>query len=145
MDRLLTHATVGFADQVIRMARVTSATRAWSMARRREHAERADLKVRERGSGAANAASDCDDVAHCGGEGGIRTRDGLPRTAFPVRRHSPLGDLSPGADACPKRSDRELAERAGFEPAVLSHTAFRERHLKPLGHLSAGEDSKARW
>ena len=29
-----------------------------------------------------------------GGEGGIRTRDGLPRTAFPVRRHSPLGDLS---------------------------------------------------
>ena len=30
----------------------------------------------------------------CGGEGGIRTRDGLPRTAFPVRRHSPLGDLS---------------------------------------------------
>src|SRR5689334_9005309 len=60
----------------------------------------------------------------CGGEGGIRTRDGLPRTAFPVRRHSPLGDLSPGADACPKRSDRELAERAGFEPAVLSHTAF---------------------
>jgi hypothetical protein len=30
-----------------------------------------------------------------GGEGGIRTRDGLPRTAFPVRRHSPLGDLSP--------------------------------------------------
>ena len=29
-----------------------------------------------------------------GGEGGIRTRDALPRTAFPVRRHSPLGDLS---------------------------------------------------
>src|SRR4051794_2916767 len=29
-----------------------------------------------------------------GGEGGIRTRDELPRTAFPVRRHSPLGDLS---------------------------------------------------
>jgi hypothetical protein len=33
--------------------------------------------------------------ARFGGEGGIRTRDGLPRTAFPVRRHSPLGDLSP--------------------------------------------------
>ena len=31
---------------------------------------------------------------------------------------------------------RGVAERAGFEPAVLSHTAFRERHLKPLGHLS---------
>src|SRR5512141_1472135 len=29
-----------------------------------------------------------------GGEGGIRTLDGLPHTAFPVRRHSPLGDLS---------------------------------------------------
>ena len=29
-----------------------------------------------------------------GGEGGIRTPDALPRTAFPVRRHSPLGDLS---------------------------------------------------
>ncbi len=34
-----------------------------------------------------------------GGEGGIRTRDGLPRTAFPVRRHSPLGDLSPDAQS----------------------------------------------
>ena len=36
-----------------------------------------------------------------------------------------------------------VAERAGFEPAVLSHTAFRERHHQPLGHLSAGEDTKA--
>ena len=35
-----------------------------------------------------------------------------------------------------------VAERAGFEPAVLSHTAFRERHHQPLGHLSAGEDTK---
>src|SRR6476620_9716683 len=35
-----------------------------------------------------------------------------------------------------------MAERAGFEPAVLSHTAFRERHHQPLGHLSAGEDTK---
>ena len=119
-----------------------------------------------------------------GGEGGIRTRDGLPRTAFPVRRHSPLGDLSrgavigtgPGSFAPPvdpggrgqggeehesertrrcvsERADeptpasaepgrREVAERAGFEPAVLSHTAFRERHHQPLGHLSAGEDTK---
>src|SRR5439155_433743 len=33
-----------------------------------------------------------------GGEGGIRTRDGLPRTAFPVRRHRPLGDLSAASD-----------------------------------------------
>ena len=37
-----------------------------------------------------------------------------------------------------------MAERAGFEPAVLSHTAFRERHHQPLGHLSAGEDTKRR-
>ena len=36
----------------------------------------------------------------------------------------------------------ELAERAGFEPAVLSHTAFRERHHQPLGHLSVNEDTK---
>ena len=35
-----------------------------------------------------------------------------------------------------------MAERAGFEPTVLSHTAFRERHHQPLGHLSAGEDTK---
>ncbi len=33
-----------------------------------------------------------------GGEGGIRTRDGLPHTAFPVRRPRPLGDLSAGQD-----------------------------------------------
>ena len=136
----------------------------------------------------------------CGGEGGIRTRDGLPRTAFPVRRHSPLGDLSPtevdrshfedGEPSAPVeggpvprrdahdarryggpwegsaehrsertsrcvseerrattrpgtvRSTERVAERAGFEPAVLSHTAFRERHHQPLGHLSAGEDTK---
>jgi hypothetical protein len=37
-----------------------------------------------------------------------------------------------------------VAERAGFEPAVLSHTAFRERHHQPLGHLSAAEDTKGR-
>ena len=121
-----------------------------------------------------------------GGEGGIRTRDGLPRTAFPVRRHSPLGDLSgrhddragptPSMTGRPTvravgqggehRSERtrrcvseerrrqrsqgpsdrgaKVAERAGFEPAVLSHTAFRERHHQPLGHLSAGEDTKRR-
>ena len=120
--------------------------------------------------------------ARGGGEGGIRTRDGLPQTAFPVRRHSPLGDLSPtgaslhGRSVPDRRSggrgqggeehenertrwcvseradaptpasaepdERLVAERAGFEPAVLSHTAFRERHHQPLGHLSAGEDTK---
>ncbi len=45
-----------------------------------------------------------------GGEGGIRTLDGLPRTAFPVPRHRPLGDLSTGCG---------VAEREGFEPSVL--------------------------
>ena len=133
-------------------------------------------------------------AARSGGEGGIRTRDGFPRTAFPVRRHSPLGDLSrdergpAGRDpdrrqsighvnAAPRgtvkakapprtgasalevrergpeaathalgvRRGAEMAERAGFEPAVLSHTAFRERHHQPLGHLSAGEDTKRAW
>ena len=76
--------------------------------------------------------------AEGGGEGGIRTLDGLPHTAFPVRRPRPLGDLSAGVNcsgrSCPSR--RAMAERAGFEPAVLSHTAFRERHHQPLGHLS---------
>ncbi len=34
----------------------------------------------------------------CGGEGGIRTHDELPHTAFPVPRPRPLGDLSAGQD-----------------------------------------------
>ena len=85
-----------------------------------------------------------------GGEGGIRTLDGLPHTAFPVRRPRPLGDLSAGGAPRPgpagdlgRRFGIGVAERVGFEPTVLSHTAFRERHHQPLGHLSAGEDSKA--
>ena len=51
-------------------------------------------KVRERGPQATTHASAVPAACGDGGEGGIRTRDGLPRTAFPVRRHSPLGDLS---------------------------------------------------
>ena len=50
----------------------------------------------------------------CGGEGGIRTRDGLPRTAFPVRRHSPLGDLSP-----------DTSEPAGWSRPVPVHECWR--------------------
>src|SRR3972149_9140545 len=34
-----------------------------------------------------------------GGDGLILTRDGLPHTAFPVRRPRPLGDLSAGGPA----------------------------------------------
>ncbi len=140
-----------------------------------------------RGRAGADAGTAAGAASGCGGEGGIRTRDGLPRTAFPVRRHSPLGDLSErrhrlrgplvtaaretsadrswqGRVRAPERAHprcvsearrRErrqgpsgraayVAERAGFEPAVLSHTAFRERHHQPLGHLSAGEDTKPR-
>jgi hypothetical protein len=52
-----------------------------------------------------------------GGEGGIRTPDGFPRTAFPVRRHRPLGDLS--GTMFGARTDRGMAERVGFEPTVL--------------------------
>jgi hypothetical protein len=76
----------------------------------------------------------------CGGEGGIRTHDELPHTAFPVPRPRPLGDLS----VEPKRADHVIvAERVGFEPTVLAHTAFRERHLQPLGHLSVPRGYKA--
>ena len=55
-------------------------------------------------------------VPGAGGEGGIRTPDGFPRTAFPVRRHRPLGDLSGAASS---RARGGLAERVGFEPTVL--------------------------
>jgi hypothetical protein len=78
-----------------------------------------------------------------GGEGGIRTPDGFPRTAFPVRRHRPLGDLSGTV------SERTGEWRRGWDsnPRCSSHTAFRERHLKPLGHLSPGRRvyQWARW
>ena len=77
-----------------------------------------------------------------GGEGGIRTLDGLPRTAFPVPRHRPLGDLS-AIGVC-----RSVAAPGGWRRGWDSnprygypHTAFRERHLQPLGHLSAPHGS----
>ena len=60
--------------------------------------ERAHSVVRERGPESANAPMGVHVAGVDGGEGGIRTRDGLPRTAFPVRRHSPLGDLSLGTE-----------------------------------------------
>ena len=86
-------------------------------------------RVRRRPSGNVNSpvgsAMTSISGAHCaherleaesergGGEGGIRTRDALPRTAFPVRRHSPLGDLSArrdcGADVTSADQGRHVA------------------------------------
>ena len=78
-----------------------------------------------------------------GGEGGIRTPDGLPRTAFPVRRHRPLGDLSAdGAEPTARAGGWSWRRGWDSNPRCSSHTAFRERHLKPLGHLSAAESTK---
>ena len=62
-----------------------------------------------------------------GGEGGIRTRDGLPRTAFPVRRHSPLGDLSPIRGNRPDQADRFLVTSAGGEGGIRTRGAFAHR------------------
>ncbi len=49
-----------------------------------------------------------------GGEGGIRTLDGLPHTAFPVRRPRPLGDLSAVGTPRP-RLVRDMAVGSGSE------------------------------
>src|SRR4051794_17957267 len=57
-----------------------------------------------------------------GGEGGIRTRDALPRTAFPVRRHSPLGDLSPR-----QRYRDERGKRAGSGTPRRARSTSRRR------------------
>src|SRR5258707_545720 len=68
-----------------------------------------------------------------GGEGGIRTLDGLPRTAFPVRRHSPLGDLSAElraarAGAEPRTQGWAARRvRAGGEGGIRTHAAFADR------------------
>jgi hypothetical protein len=79
--------------------------------------ERADSNVRERGAEAPTRASTAGPACVDGGEGGIRTRDGLPRTAFPVRRHSPLGDLSHGG----KSSDSQGLRRS--EPLQVASPA----------------------
>ena len=71
-----------------------------------------------------------------GGEGGIRTRDGLPRTAFPVRRHSPLGDLSPRESRCSVERARGRADAGigraettvcGGEGGIRTRGAFAHR------------------
>jgi hypothetical protein len=97
-----------------------------------------------------------------GGEGGIRTRDALPRTAFPVRRHSPLGDLSgdakeyrlpacgrswsdfhPGTSGCDRKATSDRRERG-----LLLKLPHRDRPTKcksfDLGHVSVGE-SWTKW
>jgi hypothetical protein len=51
----------------------------------------------------------------CGGEGGIRTLDGLPHTAFPVRRPRPLGDLSAGTSARGPAGRVRVAWRRGWD------------------------------
>ena len=84
----------------------------------------------ERASEVRRSAAERPDrsAGRSGGEGGIRTRDGLPRTAFPVRRHSPLGDLSR------TRQDRSEAHRpvrsvtsAGGEGGIRTRGAFAHR------------------
>ena len=72
-----------------------------------------------------------------GGEGGIRTRDGLPHTAFPVRRPRPLGDLSgrhdttrrgdtAGSWTCEWRRGRDSNPRCFrtplFESGTINHS-----------------------
>src|SRR6185312_2107451 len=76
---------------------------------------------------AGGGAPPCD-PAGVGGEGGIRTRDGLPRTAFPVRRHSPLGDLSSGSIIVRATTFRRMAVPGKAEPStVASAPKVRER------------------
>ena len=71
-----------------------------------------------------------------GGEGGIRTHVGLPRTAFPVPRPRPLGDLS---------SERRLRGGEGgirthgtvtrtplFESGTFNHSDTSPRHAASL-------------
>ena len=59
-----------------------------------------------------------------GGEGGIRTLDGLPHTAFPVRRPRPLGDLSASASYSARLACR--AEGGGEHPSERT-SMVRER------------------
>ena len=79
-----------------------------------------------------------------GGEGGIRTHEGLaPLHAFQacLIGHS---STSPGDGPRPPAGFRgaagglRLAERVGFEPTrhIAAPTDFRDRLLRPLGHLS---------
>src|SRR5688500_1283873 len=74
-----------------------------------------------------------------GGEGGIRTHEGLPHTAFPVPRPRPLGDLSgrlPSRWRGPPRWARvrvrgpvvaATADADGGEGGIRTHGAFAHR------------------
>ena len=62
-----------------------------------------------------------------GGEGGIRTRDGLPHTAFPVRRPRPLGDLSGRHDTTRRGDAAGSWTASGGEGGIRTHGAFAHR------------------
>src|SRR5687767_11029197 len=66
-----------------------------------------------------------------GGEGGIRTLDGLPRTAFPVPRHRPLGDLS-------------SAHRCGGEGGIRTHGTVTRTPLFESGTFNHSDTSPRR-
>ena len=81
-----------------------------------------------------------------GGEGGIRTRDGLPQTAFPVRRHSPLGDLSPRARCSADRVRPTILGRrdgGSWQGSVRApertHPKVRERGAQALTHPGSSD------
>ena len=61
-----------------------------------------------------------------GGEGGIRTHDELPHTAFPVRRPRPLGDLSGMARARARHGPGRRRDGGG-EGGIRTHGAFAHR------------------
>ena len=112
-------------------ARDVSPPRGRARRRRSRGPERAYPQACERGPQATTHASGVIAAGGCGGEGGIRTRDGLPQTAFPVRRHSPLGDLSPRGEVngiVPARAEargphvRTSARREGVEAKAAPRT-----------------------
>ena len=70
-----------------------------------------------------------------GGEGGIRTHVGLPRTAFPVPRPRPLGDLSSGRR---RRHDR------GGEGGIRTHGTVTRTPLFESGTFNHSDTSPRR-
>ena len=73
-----------------------------------------------------------------GGEGGIRTRDGFPHTAFPVPRTRPLCDLSmPASESgqgCASAAGR-VSERLDYRPSVRASVHSHRRRQPALAPL----------